>query len=135
VLQPQNLAPPTLFASSFKLTVIVPGDAFHSAPANASSNNAGPSRQRLQALHAIVSFCAILARFRQMQRLSCQIPVILMETCCPIIVAPTDGAGKNQNARGSVFEVPCGKWSRFVGTCSTTTSYTKLACTGEFLFR
>ena len=37
----------------------MPGDAFHSAPADASSNNAGPSRQRLQALHAIVSFCAI----------------------------------------------------------------------------
>ena len=138
VLQPQNLAPPTLLFLSFKVTAMCRATRFIVRQPMRAATMQGllvGCGRRCMLLRVFAQSVCQLALFRQMQRLSCQIPVILMETCCPIIVAPTDCAGKNQNARGSVFEVPCGKWSRFVGTCSTTTSYTKSASTGEFLFR
>ena len=96
LLQPQNLAPPTLFSSSFKMTVIVPGDAFNSAPANASSNNVGPSASATAGAACdrefLRNWLVDLLNFARCSVFPVGSPVISMEACCPITVAPTDGA-------------------------------------------
>jgi len=78
------------------MTVIVPGDAFHSAPADASSNNAGHSASATAGAACNREFLrkwlVDLLNFARCSVFPVGSPVISMEACSPIIVAPTDGA-------------------------------------------